>query len=204
MKLFIGIVCFLALAVCALLLLPLSAYIKFDGDFYVKLKIGGIGAFEIEPGQDEPKKKKPRDTESDKTAEKQGIGLFERIKRKKGFAGAVREILTFVGAVLTRIKKQLPHIAVRRLCLTIVAAGSDAAQTAIEYGGICCVAYPILSLVDSAANVQMKQINITADFTAAQPKFNFSVIIRIRVITLLSILFGVLREYMKLKKRNEV
>ena len=185
-----------------LLFIPISVHIKYDGDFFVKLKIAGIKAYEVEPKED-IKETKP-DTESDKKAKKQTEKAFDKLRKKHGFAGAVKEIFILIKAVLQRLKGSLKHIAVRRLCLDIKVASGDAATTAIEYGAVCTAVYPVLAIIDGIANVKMKSINVAPDFNSDKSGFGFSVIIRARVLFLIIMAFGVFSEYNKFKKRNEL
>ena len=185
-----------------LLFIPISVHIKYDGDFFVKLKIAGIKAYEVEPKED-IKETKP-DTENDKKAKKQTEKAFDKLKKKHGFAGAVREIFILIKAVLQRLKGSLKHIAVRRLCLDIRVASGDAATTAIEYGAVCAAVYPVLTLIDGIANVKMKNINVFSDFNSGGSHFGFSVVVRVRIIYLIVIAFGVFSEYNIFKTRNEL
>lgn len=185
-----------------LLFIPISVHIKYDGDFFVKLKIAGIKAYEVEPKED-IKETKP-DTESDKKAKKQTEKAFDKLRKKHGFAGAVKEIFILIKAVIQRLKGSLKHIAIRRLCLDIKVASGDAATTAIEYGAVCAAVYPVLTLIDGIANVKMKNINVFSDFNSGESHFGFSVIVRVRVIYLIVMAFGVFSEYNKFKTRNEL
>ena len=185
-----------------LLFIPISVHIKYDGDFFVKLKIAAIKAYEVEPEKD-TEKPKP-DTESDKKAKKQTEKAFDKLKKKHGFAGAVKEIFVFLKSVLQRLKGSFKHIAIRRLCLDINVASGDAATTAIEYGAVCAVVYPVLTFIDGMANVKMKSINVSSDFNSFDSHFGFSVIVRVRVIYLIVMAFGVFSEYNKFKTRNEL
>ena len=185
-----------------LLFIPISVHIKYDGDFFVKLKIAGIKAYEVEPEED-TEKPKP-DTESDKKAKKQTEKAFDKLKKKHGFAGAVKEIFGFIKSVLHRLKGSLNHIAIRRLCLDIKVASGDAAATAIEYGAVCAAVYPVLTFIDGIANVKMKNINVSADFNSGNSDFGFSVVVRVRIIYLIVMAFGVFSEYNKFKTRNEL
>lgn len=185
-----------------LLFIPISVHIKYDGDFFVKLKIAGIKAYSAEP-KEEIKEPSP-DTESDKKAKKQTEKAFDKLKRKHGFTGAVKEIFTLIKAVLERLKGSFRHIAIRRLCLDIKVATGDAATTAIEYGAVCAAVYPVLTLLDGIANIKMKSINVTADFNSDNSDFAFSVIIRARILFLIMMAFGVFSEYNKFKTRNEL
>lgn len=185
-----------------LLFIPISVHIRYDGDFFVKLKIAGIKAYEVEPKED-TEKPKP-DTESDKKAKKQTEKAFDKLKKKLGFAGAVKEIFGFIRSVLERLKESLKHIAIRRLCLDIKVASGDAAATAVEYGAVCAAVYPVLTFIDGILNVKMKSINVTADFNSDNSDFGFSVVVRVRIIYLIVMAFGVFSEYNKFKTRNEL
>ena len=183
-----------------LLLLPISLFVGYEGDFIAKIKIAGIKVYEIKPQDSEEKSEKESRDETSAHQE----NFFERLQKKYGFSGAVKEIFAFVKALILRLKKQLRHIAVRRLCLDVKIASPDAAQTAIEYGAVCGAVYPVLSLIDSTANVKFKQINVSADFNSDKPDFSFSVIIRVKIIFLIAMAFTAFSEYNKFKTRNEL
>ena len=55
-------------------------------------------------------------------------------------------------------------ITVDRLYLDVLVASGDAAQTAIDYGKICAVVYPIQALIESKMRVRRRAINISTDF----------------------------------------
>lgn len=188
--------------VALLLFVPISVHIMYNGELFVKLKIAGIKTFVTEPKEDI--KEPSPDTESDKKAKKQTENAFNKLKKKYGFAGAVKEVFAFVRAVLERLKRKFKHIAIRKLCLDIKVASEDAATTAIEYGAVCSAVYPALSFIDSIANVKMKSINVAADFNSDKPDFGFSAIIRARILFLIIMAFGVFSEYNKFKTRNEL
>ena len=50
----------------------------------------------------------------------------------------------------------------------------------------------------------MKSINVTADFNSDNSDFGFSLVVRIRVVYLIVMAFGVFSEYNKFKTRNEL
>ncbi len=185
-----------------LLLIPISLDISFKDDFFLKLKIGGIKAFEIEPKSDENPKQS--DTISDKKAEKVTENIFTLLKKKHGFSGAVKELFNFFLALLNRLKSLLKHILIRRLCLDMTVASNDAAQTAIEYGVVCSAVYPLLAFLDSNLNLKMKSVNVVSDFDKDKPDFSFSVVIKVKVIFLLVMAIIALSEYKNFRMRNEL
>ena len=137
-------------------------------------------------------------------AEKQAENPFKKLNREKGFRVALGEITAFVKALILRIKNQLRHIRITRLCLGINVAADDAALTAIYYGAVCSAVYPLLSLLDSLSSIAFKQIDIRADFESTKPGLAFSARIKLQLFFLLAAAFAALSEFNKFKKRNEL
>lgn len=190
------------LLIVLLLFLPISLDIKYTDSFFMTVRFAGIRIFKIEPGQDIKNPKS--DAESDKKAEKQAENPFKKLNREKGFKVALSEITSFVKALILRIKKQLRHIKITRVCLGIKVATDDAALTAIYYGAVCSAVYPILSLLDSLSNIAFKQIDIRADFESAKPDFAFLARVKLRLFFLLAAAIAALSEFNKFKTRNEL
>ena len=187
------------LLIVLLLFLPISLDIKYTDDFFMTVRFAGIRIFKIEPGKDIKKPKS--DAESDKKAEKQAENPFKKLNREKVALG---EITAFVKALILRIKNQLRHIRITRLCLGINVATDDAALTAIYYGAVCSAVYPLLSLLDSLSSIAFKQIDIRADFESTKPGLAFSARIQLQLFFLLAAAFAALSEFNKFKKRNEL
>ena len=164
------------LLIALLLFLPISLDIMYTDDFFMTVRFAGIRIFKIEPGKD--------------------------IKKPK--SDAEGEITAFVKALILRIKNQLRHIRITRLCLGIKVAADDAALTAIYYGAVCSAVYPILSLLDSLSNIALKQIDIRADFESTKPDFAFSARVKLRLFFLLAAALAALSEFNKFKTRNEL
>lgn len=185
-----------------ILFLPVGVHIKFDGEFFAKIKILGIKIYKIEPQNDIEREKS--DTESDKQAEESGEKLFKKLKDRLGFSGTVKEVFELIKSILEGLKKHLRHIAIRSVNLNIKVASDDAALTAIEYGVVCSTVYPVLSVLGNVGNIKYKKINIYSDFNSNEAVFDFSVIIRLQIIFLLITAFSVFKEYNNFKTRNEL
>lgn len=185
-----------------LLLLPVSLHISFKDDLFLKVKLSGIRVYEIKP-QEDIEKPSPAEA-SDKSAETDVKGAFKTLTEKLGFRDAVKEILTFIKALTVRLKKQLKHILIRRLILNVRVASPDAAKTAIEYGLLCSAIYPALSFIDTTLNAEYKKINVFTDFEQDKPDFDFSVIIRVKILFLIKMAFAAFSEYKNFRMRNEL
>ena len=193
------IIAAIIILITALLFLPVSLFLSFNGDFSVKIKLGGICVFNSD-------NTKPEDGKPEKNtkpeAEKQN--LFTALKAKLGFTGAIKEILYTVKSALVKIKKQLKKITVKRLTVDISIASDNAAKTAVEYGAVCAAVYPLLSFLESTADIGIKQINVSSDFNSQKPHFSFSAVVRLRIIYLIIAAFAAFCEYNKFKTRNEL
>ena len=81
-------------------------------------------------------------------------------------------------------------------------ASDDAANTALEYGGVCSAVYPIVSLLESNINLSLKSINISADFNKIKPEIKTSASVTTRLIFWIVALMAVFNEYLKLKRKE--
>ncbi len=187
--------------------MPVSLFLSFNGDFSVKIKLGGICVFNSDntkPEDGKPEKNTKPETENKKADSGEKQNLFTALKAKLGFTGAVKEILYTAKSALVKIKKQLKKITVKRLTVDISIASDNAAKTAVEYGAVCAAVYPLLSFLESTADIGIKQINVSSDFNSQKPHFSFSAVVRLRIIYLIIAAFAAFCEYNKFKTRNEL
>jgi hypothetical protein len=191
------------LLIALLLILPITARIDFKDDFFVKIKYLGITVYKITPKDEEKEKPKEKLETTEKPKEKQK-GLFTKLTEKHGFKGAVKEMVSFALDILKQTKKQLLKIKLRNIKIDLIVVGSDAAQTAIDYGAICGVVYPVLSIIDQNLNVKYKKINITAGFKQTDSQFAFSLDVKANPVLLLIIALKAVKEYKNFSVRNEL
>lgn len=189
----------LVLIIILLLCLPLSVDLKFRDDFYYDIKILG---FKVYPPKEKKKKSdKPQNTQPKETQEK---SLFEKLKDKNGFKGAIKELFSLFGAVLNPLKRFLRFIKFANIKVSLSVASADAAKTAIDYGIICSIVYPVLSLFDSILNVKYKSIDIRSDFEGKSSDFNFSLSIKTSLIFILVFGYKIFKEYKNFCVRNDL
>lgn len=197
----------LLLIITAILFLPIDAVIKFKEELFLKVKFSGLRVYRLKQDEEEvtthQKTEQSKKADSEPKNENLAVSYFKKLKDKYGFSGAVRQLLGFARDLLPHIRKLLKHIKFKRVIFDIVIAEDDAAKTAIEYGRICAVAYPLLSALEAIANIKYKAINITSDFGSKNSEFSFEGIIRTRIIFLLIALIKVYSEYKKFTVRIE-
>ena len=191
------------LLIALILLLPITAQIKFKDDLDLKVKFLGITVYKLK----EEEKEKPQKTEKANIGEKpqkKEQGIFAKLKAKHGFKGAIKELFDFVGKVINKIKPQLLKIKFRKFKLDLIIVGEDAAMTAIEYGAVCGIVYPVLSFIDQNLNIKLKQINVQAGFKHNESEFSTSFDIKANALLLSIIAFKALKEYKNFSVRNEL
>ena len=177
--------------IALILLLPFSLEIAFIEDFKLKVKFLGIPVYKYKEKQVGKKKSKEE-------IEKSGIkpkSLFSRFKEKYGFFGTVKAFFAFFKEILSVIKPLIPHIKIRKIRLCVLVASSDAATTAIEYGAVCTAAYPILSFLETVADIGYKKIDIKSDFENTVPHFSFSGEVRFSLCYFLATAFKAYKVY---------
>ena len=189
------------LLVVLLSVLPLSLSFKLDGDFTFKIRYAGITVYKTKP---EDGQSVVQDGEKSEPSKSQEKNFFKKLTDKKGFTGAVKEVFGLLSAVFSRIGKMLRHLKIKRFVLDILVASDEAAYTAISYGAVCSMVYPVLTLLSTAAGVKLKNVSITADFNLTNPDFKLSADISIPLIFLLVSAFGIFKEYNNFKTRNEL
>lgn len=192
------------LLIALILLLPITAQIKFEDDFFLKVKFLGITVYKLKEKQEKNKTKKEKSENNEPKPKAKEQGIFAKLKAKHGFKGAIKEVFDFAGKVITEIKPQLLKIKFRKFKLELIVVGEDAAMTAIEYGAVCGIVYPVLSFIDQNLNIKLKQIIVEAGFKQNESVFTTSFDVKANALLLLIIAFKALKEYKNFSLRNEL
>ena len=201
MKQLIGIIilCSVFLLILLLLFLPIRVFLDYNETFSWKVK------FAVFPILDSSKEKNVQvpehKTETTEEGKEKEENLFRQVIRKKGAKDGLHLIFVFVGKALKKVKKLLRHMTFHkiRFCLTVGAA--DAQQTAVMYGEVCAVAYPVFSFFDQASNVKYKEISISPDFVHSQIKPEISAVVTARVFFLLAAAIGIGIAFLSFRKQ---
>ena len=194
MKIVLLIILCLVLLAPLLLFLPLNIDLScVEDDLFYTAKCLGIRVLDSEDG-----KKKKRKKRKDK-AENQGASqdsdesdkFLKKLISERGFGGAIKYCFDLLGLFLKNLQWIVKHFKFRKLKLDITVATDNAANTAIEYGGVCSAVYPIIAFLESNADFKSKHINVTADFDSSEPHFSAYVLITAPIIWFLVALFEV-------------
>ncbi|MBQ0083305.1 MAG: DUF2953 domain-containing protein [Clostridiales bacterium] len=161
----IGIVLLCILGLIFLLLLcPVRVELRYasGAPFIYKIKLLFITVVN--------KSAKKKTDEKEKTAEPKKETADKKKKSKKT---DIHKILKIILSVLKRMPVLLRNIRVEKLNAECVCAGTDAAETAIKYGALCSVIYPLASLVQEKCMAgRSPKINLSADFESSDTVFD--------------------------------
>lgn len=190
------------LLILLILFSPVKVFLGFENDFFAKVKFLGFKVYETPQKTGKKKVSEAKNKQSGKKAEKEnntalkeGKQLLLILKEKYGFTGAVKKVLNLIYGMLTHIKKFLRHIRIKKIKLNLVVSGSDAAETAVEYGKVCAAVYPVLGFLDSFSSIELKRINISSDFAENKKEFEFSMVIKLQIFYMLVTAFNVYKDY---------
>ncbi len=187
----------LVLLVAIILLLPVGIIIRSDKENGPKVLFSVLG---------KELKSKPKQKKSDNpivAALKKivGIGQTEDTEKsetnaKDGGLTKLTDTAATLKLLLERIFWLLPRARVKKLRVVSVSAGADAADTALQYGAICAVLYPLISYIQSLSRVSKKAVDtkIACDFDATESTFELDIKIMFTVLLLLRALWQIAKE----------
>ncbi len=193
-----GILCLTIVA----LLLPASVKLIYKDEFVYKFKIAFV-TFDLERTK-KPKKQNTHKKAQTKTETKKEKNFFEKLRDKKGFVGAVKEVFAFAKDCLVPLKRFLRFVKFCDIRLFIAVSGVDAAQIATNYGLVCSAVYPTLSFIENVANCKYKSIDVKSDFENKESNLTFSLKIKTNIIFILILAVRIFKEYKKFSVRNEL
>ena len=105
-------------------------------------------------------------------------------------------------SLLVKFQKLLKHTVVKNFNFNISICGNDAADTAIKYGKVCSVVYPLSTLLGECVNFKPKNISVYSNFSGGQTEFNLDFTVSTKLIYI--IYFAVLFVFDFLKLRMGV
>jgi len=175
-----------------------------DGALSVLARVAGFPVV-IYP---RPKKKKTKKTKEKKSEES---GKAKKEKKKLSLA-VIRLYLHMAADILRVLKKRVPPLwrsfVISKLYVYLTVASSDAAHTAEQYGKICAAvsaAYPVYREV---LNIKHHDVTIDVDFCRdkldVDASVRFHITLGALVIFLITLAFGALVAYYRMKKAKDL
>lgn len=135
---------------------------------------------------------------------------YSGLMSKLGLSGDISEIIEFakqlVESASKPIKRLISHIRVNNFYLFVTASGEDAAQAAMNYGKINWLVHTAVAVLYNAVKLDVKKIDITADFTSGKTEYELSCKVKLRLGTAIDcalwLLFRIAKLYLKINSKN--
>jgi hypothetical protein len=116
----------------------------------------------------------------------------------------LKRVITFLfskeAGILGRIGYIIKKTVINKFQLNVTVASPDAAQTALTYGGVCAVLYPVAGYLESVMNFKEDNMKIVCDYEGKDSSLYFFTEVKIRIIYLIIAVFTLIPEVTKLLK----
>lgn len=160
----------IVLVVAALLLCPVRVSWKYDKKMSVTAK---YLFFDI------PLSSQKEQKEDKKAPQKNVFGDYYK---KHGFSKTVSQVFGIIKTVAERLWWLIKKLKIKDFILDITVATENAAYTAIEYGAVCSAVYPAVAFVGSVVQMNIKRMNVSADFEGEKSSLITSGVVKCRLI----------------------
>ena len=150
--------------------------------------------------------KKKKSTEKE---EKSPQKTVDKSIKSNGFADTFELLKNSVKPILISFGKFVSHIRINPLNFSLIMAGKDAAELAIDYGRLCAVFYPSFAELCEIMKIGRKNIYIGVDYVKDNYEINLDMTVKIKLCFVLALVFKVLYTILKdrikqMMKNNKV
>lgn len=154
------------------------------------LVILGIGPVKLRlvggPKKEKPQEERPAEAggkKKPKKKKKKKEKKPKKPKKRKEPPSLLDLITAFKNLVAGLVRDFKRHLKIEELRLRVLVASGDAAQTALEYGGVCALAEPIRLLATQAHRVRKDRVHVgvECDFLADKPEVDAEFCLSIRI-----------------------
>ncbi len=200
----LGLLGLLVLLVLLVLFVPAYARVTYDDELRVRVRVLGV-PITLLPSEDEPEEEKPtsrrKPTKPSKT--KELLGEISRSFKEDGVAATLHylsELAKLAGQAVGRV---LHSITVDKLALDLIVADGDADTTAIRYGQVCGVLYPVFTAIAGVIKVRKRDLRVEPNFLLEKSTLRADVRLHIRVYRLVGAAIVLLVKFMLLKDTDK-
>lgn len=170
-----------------ILAIPIKVCVRYKNSFFCRLHIGFVRII-LYPPVPKKKKAKKKKAEQQRSAPKKEEKKENGFLKELGLSGVVNLFTKLVELASGVLKDLFAHIIIKSFALSIKVTGNDAADTAVKYGKVCSVVYPLTSALIRSMKYSNYGVDILPDFTeGAESKVEFFAIFKTRVIHLVKI-----------------
>ena len=179
------------LALFFVLMCPVTVNVKTDENKKIKFNVKFL-FININNQKAKPEKK------AEGTSKKENI--FKTYLKKYGFTDTVSKIFEMLSEALNELSFILKKAKFKKVYLTITVATDDASKTALSYGRICSVVYPVTAYMDNELKVSRNafDINIGCDFNTDKPDYSFEIEVSLKSFSAVISAIKLFKKYKKL------
>lgn len=171
-----------------ILAVPVKVCIRYNKSFFCRLHIGFVRII-LYPPVPKKKKAKKKKAEQQRSAPKKEEKKENGFIKELGLSGVVNLFTKLIELASGVLKDLFAHIIIKSFELSIKVAGKDAADTAIKYGKVCSVVYPLTSALIRSMKYTHYGVDILPDFNEnAESKVEFFATLKTRVFHFAAIL----------------
>lgn len=163
---FLYILLGLGLLVGLILSLKVHIYINYEKELTVDIRLLWLKD-RIIPDEDEDKKYLlyNKNKSINKKTNQEYQSSLEQVYYEEGLKGLVSLLKDALEILARFFSEILEHIFIRKFDVDINVAGDDCADTAVYYGQVCSVVYPIVSAIARVTICKRYDVNIVPDFS---------------------------------------
>lgn len=181
------------LAIIFLIVLsPIKIYVSASDTFLVKIRLLFLNLYTFDSSVEKKTEKDIKEKDNIKST----IG---KITNQNDNYNKIVILIKMLKSILSKFAKLLKHIEVEKFNFNITVAGNDAADTAIKYGNVCSIVYPLSTLLSKCVNFKPENISVYSNFNDNNTNFNLSFLISVRVIYLISFAVSSVFDIIKLR-----
>ena len=133
-------------------------------------------------------------------------GTFKKILKHLGFKGTIDLLFSEETGFFSRLKYVLKKLIVSHFKLNISVSADDAAQTALLYGGVCSVLYPVVAFLESFITFKEDDMKILCNYEKEKSELHLFLEAKIKVFYLLKAgfkLIPIIKNILREVKENE-
>ncbi len=133
-------------------------------------------------------------------------GTLQKILNHLGFKGTVNFIFSEEIGFFSRLKYIIKKLIISHFKLNIFVSSDDAAQTALLYGSVCSVLYPVVAFLESFITFKDDDMKILCDYEKEKSELHLFIEAKIRVFYLLKAgfkLIPIIKAILREVKENE-
>lgn len=177
-----------------LFLIPVSIIIEYDECFKLDIKYLFL-KYHVLPSEEVEEEEKKEKEEVEKTEEEKPNSTLEKVKefyKKQGFKNFVKIIKGICSIVFKSGKNLILGVKIKEFDVYVLVSDENAAESAIQYGKVCSVIYPLMSMVREVG----KNVRCSIDLNYEEKSTTAKCSIKLQVIPLI-----VMKEAIKLIKQ---